>query len=482
MLLDYWSERDAVLKKEASRALGAHLRLNDREEKVNKILMSYKLKELDDGILHPEHFLAGQHFFKAKKGIERSKVFSIIKKLPKGASLHSHDTGLVSYEYLYNLTYMDNLYVCTNSGRYRFHFFTDKINGDCEWQLVSTLRRLNSSFDSDLKKRLTLTVDNPYLAYPTLNDVWRALEGNFIAAAGLLGYVPVWREYFYEAMKELYEDNVKYLEFRGILPEVYDANGKIYNQYEVAGLYYDTLKKFLLDYPDFQGAKLIYGPNRRVDNETFHEYLDIFEKLKSGYQNFIAGFDLVGQEDLGAPLSSFIDELLLMKQNGTEFFFHAGETNWQGETTDFNLLDAVLLGTKRIGHGFALIKHPEVLQLAKHNDIAVEICPISNQVLKLVDDARNHPGSVLIANDYPVVIAPDDPTFWGARGLSYDWYVAFMAMTSREDDLRFLKQLAMNSIKYSATSGKEKDELFEQWEKDWSKFLEDVLINDNVIG
>nr|CAI5840340.1 unnamed protein product [Callosobruchus analis] len=171
-----------------------------------------------------------------------------------------------------------------------------------------------------------------------------------------------------------------------------------------------------------------------------------------------------------------------MKQNGTEFFFHAGETNWQGETTDFNLLDAVLLGTKRIGHGFALIKHPEVLQLAKHNDIAVEICPISNQVLKLVDDARNHPGSVLIANDYPVVIAPDDPTFWGARGLSYDWYVAFMAMTSREDDLRFLKQLAMNSIKYSATSGKEKDELFEQWEKDWSKFLEDVLINDNVIG
>ncbi|CAH1987413.1 unnamed protein product [Acanthoscelides obtectus] len=479
---DYWSERDAIIAKEQTRSVGGHLRLTDREEKVNKILMRYKYKELDDGLVHPKNFLAGQHFFNAKKEIERSKVFNLIKKLPKGASLHSHDMGLVSFECLYNLTYKDNLYVCTNDGPYRLQFFGDKVDKDCDWQLVSTLRQSNSSFDCELKKRLTLVVDDPHVAYSTLNKVWKAFEDIFVAVTGLLGYEPIWREYFYEAMKELYEDNVKYLEFRGILPQVYDTNGKIYDPFEVVGLYYDTLKKFMEDYPDFQGAKFIYTPYRKLDNKTIQDHIVIYEKLKTRYPDFIAGFDLVGQEDAGFPLTSFINELIPMQQNGTPFFFHAGETNWQGATTDLNLLDAVLLDTKRIGHAFALVKHPEIMKMAKHKDIAVEICPISNQVLKLVDDIRNHPGAVLVANDYPVVIAPDDPTFWGAKGLSYDWYIAFMGMASRDDDLRLLKQLAENSIKYSATTTSEKNDMFQHWQEDWNRFLDEVLKEENIIN
>ena len=47
---------------------------------------------------------------------------------------------------------------------------------------------------------------------------------------------------------------------------------------------------------------------------------------------------------------------------------------------DDNLLDAVLLNTSRIGHGYALPKHPQVMSIVKANSIAVEINPISNQV------------------------------------------------------------------------------------------------------
>lgn len=43
-------------------------------------------------------------------------------------------------------------------------------------------------------------------------------------------------------------------------------------------------------------------------------------------------------------------------------------------------IDAVLLGTHRIGHGFALLKHPKVLELVKSRQIAVEVNPVSNQV------------------------------------------------------------------------------------------------------
>ena len=48
--------------------------------------------------------------------------------------------------------------------------------------------------------------------------------------------------------------------------------------------------------------------------------------------------------------------------------------------------------------------------MAIEKNIAIELCPISNQVLKLVDDLRNHPIVELIQDgNFPIVIAPDDP-------------------------------------------------------------------------
>lgn len=45
-------------------------------------------------------------------------------------------------------------------------------------------------------------------------------------------------------------------------------------------------------------------------------------------------------------------------------------------------IDAILLGSKRIGHGYALAKHPKLLELLKKHDIAVEVNPVSNQVIQ----------------------------------------------------------------------------------------------------
>lgn len=76
----------------------------------------------------------------------------------------------------------------------------------------------------------------------------------------------------------------------------------------------------------------------------------MFKALRDVYPDLIKGFDLVNQEELGEPLRKFAQQLWAVG-NETNFFFHAGETNWYGFSTDENLIDAVLLRSKRIGHG-----------------------------------------------------------------------------------------------------------------------------------
>lgn len=172
---------------------------------------------------------------------------------------------------------------------------------------------------------------------------------------------------------------------------------------------------------------------------------------------------------------AFASELVQYKNDPDfQFFFHAGETKWNGMSTDLNILDAILLGAKRIGHGFAITKHPLLMEKAKNDKIAIEVNPISNQVLKLVEDLRNHPAHLLFAKNYPVVISSDDPGFWGAKALSDDFYIAFMAIASAEADLKFLKGLSRNSIKYIG-SEKDKKQLEQIWNRKWNNFIYDMI-------
>ena len=120
--------------------------------------------------------------------------------------------------------------------------------------------------------------------------------------------------------------------------------------------YYNNLNYFITyrfkeKHSDFIGVRLIYAPTRAAGRKEAEYYIKTMKRLKTLYPNFMAGFDLVGQEDLGRTLEYFADLLKNIGERNINFFFHAGETNWLGTSTDENLVDAILLNTKRIGHG-----------------------------------------------------------------------------------------------------------------------------------
>ncbi|XP_023047861.1 adenosine deaminase 2 isoform X3 [Piliocolobus tephrosceles] len=329
---------------------------------------------------------------------------------------------------------------------------------------------------ASLLRNFTLVTQHPEVIYTNQNVVWSKFQTIFFTISGLIRYAPVFRDYVFRSMQEFYEDNVLYMEIRARLLPVYELSGEHHDEEWSVKTYQEVAQKFVETHPEFIGIKIIYSDDRSKDVAVIAESIRTAMGLRTKFPTVVAGFDLVGHEDTGHSLHDYKEALMIPARDGVKlpYFFHAGETDWQGTSIDKNILDALMLNTTRIGHGFALSKHPAARAYSWKKDIPIEVCPISNQVLKLVSDLRNHPVAALMAIGHPMVISSDDPAMFGAKGLSYDFYEAFMGIGGMKADLRTLKQLAMNSIRYSSLLETEKNTFMEIWKKRWDKFIADV--------
>ncbi|XP_004007020.4 adenosine deaminase 2 isoform X2 [Ovis aries] len=474
--------RNQLLTREKMMRVGGQLVLTREEELANQRLRALKEAEMREA-LRTGSILPSMHFFQAKSLIEKSKVFNILKKMPKGAALHVHDFSITSPDWLVkNATYRPHCYFCfTRRGTLQFRFAhpappTPKLAECPQWVLLEKFRKgLHnvSDFDNSLLRNFTLMTENPHVTYADQDAIWAKFKTIFFVLRGLVSYAPVFRDYLSQGLEEFYQDNVLYLEIRASLYPVYELNGTVYSQEWLVRTYEEVAHNFAKAHPGFIGIKLIFSDNRTKNESLIKKSIQTAMGLRVKFPGIVAGFDLVGREDTGHTLYDYREALMIPASQGVHlpYFFHAGETDLEGTPVDRNLLDAVILNSTRIGHGFALSKHPAVLAEAWKKDIPIEVCPISNQVLKLVSDLRNHPAAVMMAAGYPMVISSDDPSAFGARGLSYDFYEAFMGIGGMSADLRTLKQLAINSIRYSTLSETMKKSAMETWEERWQKFV-----------
>lgn len=221
----------------------------------------------------------------------------------------------------------------------------------------------------------------------------------------------------------------------------------------------------------FWGLRMIWTSLRIWDQKSIVQNMDHAITTKLEFPHLLSGFDLVGQEDLGRPLTDVLPELFWFKKQLAEeglsdgampFFFHAGETLGDGTATDQNLFDAVLLGTRRIGHGFSLYKHPLLTDLVKERRILIESCPISNEVLRLCGSITSHPLPSLLARGVPCALSNDDPAMLGqdTAGMTHDFWQALQGWENL--GLAGLGSLAENSIRWSCFE----DQTSDEWARD----------------
>ncbi|CAH2093628.1 unnamed protein product [Euphydryas editha] len=476
---NYNLERANLLEEELTIQVGGNIKLSYEENAANDILMRHKQREVDEFIQNPKYFNFSQHYFTYKDDIEKSKVYQIIKRMPKGAALHVHSSLMLSAERLLALTYEDHLYACFADDDLKLHFSLTVPQRPCssKWQLLADARNNTENiitFDQNLKKHFTLYSKNESDWKTDINSIWKKFNKVISTIKDFIAYRPIREKFFYEALKEFYNDKVTYIEVRSSLPNLYELDGTVHDLTHMPRIYNKVAKKFKEEHPDFMGIKLIVTMHRAKNVSKMLEVIEVARQVNEEFPDLFAGFDLVGQEDLGKPLLDFLPALAEIKDE-MNFYFHGGETNWFGTATDENLLDAILLGSKRIGHGYALIKHPSLLAVVKSRDIAIEVNVISNIVLSLVCDVRNHPLASYLALGMPVVLSSDDPGAWGADPLSHDFYITFVGIASKRADLRMLKQLVINSIKYSALNDNTKAKYVREVFKKWDIFIKDII-------
>ncbi|KAL4915812.1 hypothetical protein BDW62DRAFT_187671 [Aspergillus aurantiobrunneus] len=433
-----------------------------------------------------EVMFPGMSFALSRDRMEKTTLWKIITAMPKGCLLHAHMEAMIDIDWLIDQAlelpgfYITSPVPLSPGSRWSepFEFrYRPGAQDRCEaniWQSdytpnqpvpVTVAARMYpggvQAFKAWAVSRMTINEEEALQHHHGISDIWKKFASCFFAIAGLFFTEPIFRRSVPRLLQQLHEDGIKHVELRLALTLPFYREGS--DVPEPDFLYFlkcfqEEVSAYLASPQGagFWGARMIWTALRGLPDELIKDSMMQCLACKKAYPSFIAGFDFVGQEDLGRPL---IDLLPLAKwfeqqcadnQVRIPFFFHAGECLGDGDSTDSNVVDAIILNSRRIGHAFSLYKHPLLIDLVKDKKILIEMCPISHEVLRLTSNILMHPMPALQSRGVAVSLNNDDPAVLGhgQNGLSHDFYQVMAAFENT--GLPGLAVMAEDSIRWAA--------------------------------
>lgn len=195
----------------------------------------------------------------------------------------------------------------------------------------------------------------------------------------------------HDVLRTCTKKNVLIVELRHQLGTIFDQNNKLLSIKQEIDIFEHVYKHVKEDHPEFRlriiitGLKLLGADHIKTAIENIKEGIS--------HSELIAGIDLIHHEDLTTPLLENVPDLMQLKLSiqdplNVDFFLSSGETH---QRNNKNMIDAILLNSKRISHGLSLLQTPTLVEVIKERKSCLEVCPISNMILGHVTDLRNHP-------------------------------------------------------------------------------------------
>lgn len=415
--------------------------------------------------------------YKAELDKEDNKLMTAFRRLPKCGLLHVHSAAALSVEGLIDLLKKwggKGIYIQLEGPQQGMMVY------ESEKEHLASPKPLQAFIEDDgeetLKQWLTIGRHTDRVDY-----IWDEFNRIFARTSSLFADRDFYYQYHYRFFLECLHDRIDYVELRcgfqnftdsskdGILDQYSDFLDVLLKAKNAAKDEYLRTKKedeWELPYGELNLGVILCArrdkdAQKETDKVALMKKVDTAIAWKLGnYNELIKGFDFVSEEDRGKTSYTYYQDIFygtvmdgygkgskeekeftklreqykianLCRLDLIELMLHAGESLWIEQE---NILDAKIASKSRIGHGFQLLAYPGVLweYMSEPYDgmprgPVLEVCPISNQMLRYFPDIRNHYALILMKMGVPCVLANDDPQILGNSGLSYDFWEIYMA-------------------------------------------------------
>lgn len=260
-------------------------------------------KEYEDSLVsqHVDVF-PGMMFTLAKDRMEKSKLWRIVKKMPKGALLHCHLEAMVDLDWALEEAFVTDG-VCLRSDaplsseqarlKTGFSFTYSKINAKKNVSIWSDdytadtripLTKAADSFPDGgrkgfvewIRSRTTITIDEHLKHHEGPNEVWRKFMSCFPILGSLIYYEPIFRKFMRRMCQQLLDDGVFYVDMRSAFYTPYRSLGDEDwdpDAFNLLDHMQDEIDKFKAseEGKDFWGARMIWTTVRAFDKQKVVE-------------------------------------------------------------------------------------------------------------------------------------------------------------------------------------------------------------------
>lgn len=239
----------------------------------------------------------------------------------------------------------------------------------------------------------------------------------------------------YDLVKDLARQNLCYAEVR-FAPQYHCSMGL--SQYEVVDAVLEGINNGCEVH---QGIKigLILCMTIAVSYDNEKENRETIHVCKEFLGRGVVALDLAGAEGMH-PMEDYRELFQMAREQKIPYTIHAGESG-----TYENVMKALELGCKRIGHGQSAMDHPATVSALIEHDVPLELCVTSNIQCQVRPSFEQHPIQKLYEAGVKLTINTDNMTISNTSLLEeYKKLIKYYGFTRKE-----LIEFNLNSIKYS---------------------------------